>query len=58
MALRKVAVALALVGALLATAAIATGAIGGSTAAPVGSGKQTATNSVCGLGTARRRRAR
>lgn len=54
MALKKVAVALALLGALLATAAIATGASGDSTAAPVGSGKQTKTNSVCGLGTGKK----
>jgi branched-chain amino acid transport system substrate-binding protein len=36
---------------LLATAAIATGA---SSAPPVGSGKQTATHSVCGLGTGKK----
>ena len=40
--------------ALLATAAIATGANMGSTAAPIGSGKQTKTNSVCGLGTGKK----
>src|SRR3990170_7466437 len=54
MALRRIGVALALLGALLATAAIATGASGDSTAAPVGSGKQTKTNSVCGLGTGKK----
>jgi branched-chain amino acid transport system substrate-binding protein len=48
MRLRRAALALAATVALLATAAIATG---GSSAPPVGSGKQTATNSVCGLGT-------
>src|SRR3989337_1932628 len=54
MALRRVGVALALLGGALAMAAIATGASGNSTAAPVGSGKQTKTNSVCGLGTGKK----
>lgn len=51
MKLRRAAIALALPVAILATAAIATGARTGSQAAPIGSGKQTATHSVCGLGT-------
>jgi branched-chain amino acid transport system substrate-binding protein len=50
MKLRRAAIALALPVALLATAAIATGAGTGSQAV-IGSGKQTKTHSVCGLGT-------
>ena len=46
--------ALTLVGALVTTAAIATGASSGPVQAPVGSGKQTKTNSVCGLGTGKK----
>jgi branched-chain amino acid transport system substrate-binding protein len=51
---RTVPVALALVGAVMATAVITTGASGSPSAAPVGSGKQTKTNSVCGLGTGKK----
>ena len=50
MILRRAAFVLALPVVLLATTAIATAGLNGSTAPPVGSGKQTKTNSVCGLG--------
>jgi branched-chain amino acid transport system substrate-binding protein len=54
MIFRRAVFVLALPVALLATAAIATGARTGSTAGPIGSGKQTKTNSVCGLGTGKK----
>jgi branched-chain amino acid transport system substrate-binding protein len=54
MMLRRAAFVLALPVALLATTAIATAGLTGSAAPPVGSGKQTKTNSVCGLGTGKK----
>ena len=54
MILRRAAFVLALPVALLATTAIATAGLKGSAAPPVGSGKQTKTNSVCGLGNGRK----
>jgi branched-chain amino acid transport system substrate-binding protein len=51
---RRLTVALALLVGLLATAVLATGASSDSTAVPIGSGKESATKSVCGLGTGKR----
>jgi branched-chain amino acid transport system substrate-binding protein len=54
MKLRRAAIALALLVAALVTAAIAVGASSDSTQAPVGSGKASATKSVCGMGTGKK----